>query len=893
MTPKTKAIIQRILAEGGIDNLSDVDRAFLQKECGFTTKVDSPPSQGPQPLLKLVQKNLIAFAPASMDILSFDEELAEILAPAMLDDRPHLNHMEILFREFEPAKLLKVIERELQRDHGLYGASYAAALTGLLGDKSMEPVLERELLNSKDSSRLRMNFQRRACTALTMLGNRNISTKIKQWIENEDADDDLLPCVALFASCNPDLFSDEEIHRIITRAEENHQASLPIDLIDRAARTGFAFPPVEDSSDYTKSKARMAAYHLKTAGEPMPLPSFSLTVKEALWAWECFDKGVTIDTTASEAEYGKCASGILFLHHIQKQTPLHKLISEIKSNSQDESKQLAIAAAYVAESEEDWNLLFREFPVQQQDPLSLNAMLHFLKDCLNSEDTRRSAFFIRRFFDLSGSLDFPLSLTLLFRKRGKHMPEALLPLDSALNANSFSNWIKGIPQGGYCQIEPYEDFATSLAALFIPDEVNNIGTMVSLLKCEKAALSALPESVLVNLQRDPAKAVGLLFLNKGFALAPATGLDGLIDISLLNTNEIPQSPENLDPMAAIVMLISESGTGYAECRLALAHYAKAHEEVFKTLLIRTDLSDRDEFLTCLSLAPPIAELSDPFLKDLLRIGPGKAHSLSEIESPERLLHCPSALVRALFAKWLARLPATEDCDSTLHMLNLLARDPNKQVANPALSRIFKADPSQTWIWHSFSKLSLQDSDYIADLSEFEFDLLALGPPQPSLLSFMQLASKHWLNGRDKLHTRISSIAEALNDGVFYILANELEDVSAQFGGKLDISKQIELRGDDGPSKFLIERVLDMAIPAKVLEALDRKVLIKSPTAPDEQLDRPVPKDLFWHIAAHLEVTYADDETHSLLCKVVEKPTGQIISALLQQDKALVFSAEWI
>jgi hypothetical protein len=282
--------------------------------------------------------------------------------------------------------------------------------------------------------------------------------------------------------------------------------------------------------------------------------------------------------------------------------------------------------------------------------------------------------------------------------------------------------------------------------------------------------------------------------------------------------------------------------------------------------------------------------TDPVVADLARLMNGEAKHLEDLELPDLALAAGSNAVRAKLAELT---PAGADDAALLRYLLILASDTVDEVAIAALGGLARRRGSEPWVREL---VVAQSRSTNWTLSRQAIDIMgSSGAPGfvPRLLEILkqaQAATDGDLGNR--CVTALQNLADAnATLGLLVIDIREPHTVNTRYGLNATVDWNADKRAE---SHRLLMSALDQRKNAERAAGAKGKTVLFS--RPGDQssgsVSKTVPADELESLLLYFKVTFADDETGSIVAEVGEEATGELLTALLQSEQVAVITAGW-
>jgi hypothetical protein len=309
-------------------------------------------------------------------------------------------------------------------------------------------------------------------------------------------------------------------------------------------------------------------------------------------------------------------------------------------------------------------------------------------------------------------------------------------------------------------------------------------------------------------------------------------------------------------------------------------------EACVSLLLASDRPDVSK--AAAQVASQLGHASDAFVAEVARLLNGQVRRVAELEHLALLARCPSIPVRVKLAE-TAGLPDNDYAEVKPHLL-ALAGDGTEEVATAALSALAAHAGDEPWV----RRLVLERSRTDRWLTQrHAVDVMAVRPAWEYLPRLLELLPQN-----DDITDRAVKALDAVarrhpERGLVVLDIREPRKVNERYGMEASFDWNADNRAE--ALRLLILALDRRKDDAQVKRAHGKKLMLSRVTGaedPAHSLVGSIAPTEFESLALHLKVSFADEESGSIVAEVADQPTGEVLNALLQTDSVVVTSVAW-
>jgi hypothetical protein len=359
---------------------------------------------------------------------------------------------------------------------------------------------------------------------------------------------------------------------------------------------------------------------------------------------------------------------------------------------------------------------------------------------------------------------------------------------------------------------------------------------------------------------------------------------------LLNLHE-PSHPVSVpaDALTATVVLALRTDSNVRSRAAAALHQLGEAAEPYLRLLAHavTDLYVGKSLAQSLAM---VQAATDPVLADLSRLMNGDAKRLEDLELSELAAGAGAPSVRAKLCELAPSTPAGEELAG--RYLIALAGDREDEVALGALDALARRRGDEPWV-QELVVLASRSSNW--SLSRQAVAIMggsgatAFVPRLLEVLGEAQKKNDTDLGGRAV--TALQNVADASPEmGLLVLDIREPHVVNTRYA----LNAQVDWNADRRTEAHrLLLTALDQRKSAdNAARARGKTALFSKPGAGQGAVARTVPAAELESLLLYFKVTFADDETGSIVAEVGDEATGELLTALLQTESVAVLTAGW-
>jgi hypothetical protein len=289
------------------------------------------------------------------------------------------------------------------------------------------------------------------------------------------------------------------------------------------------------------------------------------------------------------------------------------------------------------------------------------------------------------------------------------------------------------------------------------------------------------------------------------------------------------------------------------------------------------------------------EDSDPMLEEISRAMSDQLSSVKSLPNFERLAVSNASQVRRRIARILGSNP--EELAQFFSAFLVCCLDDDEEVAKAAIGSLGQS-AGLPWIQHLLIDATIDDGD-ISEQAAYAMGESCNPVFLPRLIEILGTAinlkgSRDHRGKADAAMTAIERIAGRHPEcGYIALSAGDANDVKSRY----NLTEDRDWRQDDFAEalRLLVAAFEKQADPGFAREKLGARMLL-TPVAPENALAHPMQQVVcqndFERLAAYLNVHFVDESTHTIVAEVGDRPSGQIVNALFEETKRIVFRAVW-
>jgi hypothetical protein len=362
-------------------------------------------------------------------------------------------------------------------------------------------------------------------------------------------------------------------------------------------------------------------------------------------------------------------------------------------------------------------------------------------------------------------------------------------------------------------------------------------------------------------------------------------------IGLLNLHEASY-PVTLPPTAltaAVVLAIKGNDSNVKSRAAAVLHQLGEAAEPYLRLVAHASTDTYVGRALGQSLAL-IHGAADPVVGDLARLMNGEAKQVEDLELGELALAAGAPAIRAKLAELGASTPEGE-AQATRYLI-ALAGDPQDDVALGALDALARRHADARWVQEL---IILQSRSSNWTVSRQAVSIMGSSGSTgfvPRLLEILAEAqNKNDSELGNRCVTAMQNIADANPAlGMLVLDIREPHLVNTRYGLNAQVDWNTDRRSE---SQRLLMSALDQRKnAASAASAKGKTALFSKPGAAATSVAKTVPASELESLLLYFKVTFADEETGSIVAEIGEEPTGELLTALLQTESVAVLTAGW-
>jgi hypothetical protein len=281
----------------------------------------------------------------------------------------------------------------------------------------------------------------------------------------------------------------------------------------------------------------------------------------------------------------------------------------------------------------------------------------------------------------------------------------------------------------------------------------------------------------------------------------------------------------------------------------------------------------------------LASPNDALLADIARLLSGEARKLGDLPNLERLVVCLSPRVRSAIAE-LGALPDASKED-VMRLFPFLVADRDEDVAAAALGALAAQSGDARWV-----KDLVLSKTWSPQWRTREKAIAAMAQiADPMFVARMiEIAGEDDGSAKDNAVRGLERMAETHPElGLVVLDIRDPFRVVTRFG--LNDRPNYEADKHTEGLRMLLLGLDKRKDEKEAKKHVGRKVMITQATD-DSGSHATWPSSLFDQIAMNLRVVYTDDESGAIVAEVGEDPTGEVLSALLQNSSIAVRRLAW-
>lgn len=275
---------------------------------------------------------------------------------------------------------------------------------------------------------------------------------------------------------------------------------------------------------------------------------------------------------------------------------------------------------------------------------------------------------------------------------------------------------------------------------------------------------------------------------------------------------------------------------------------------------------------------------NPFLQDTARLLNSDVRALADLNAPERLVSSRSPKVKQALCELCAAVPERE---LAARFLVELAADRDENVAAAATAGLGAVFAGAPWVSRHVLQSSHSDG-WRAREAAFQAMAQVADPLfLPRLLDVISGNDNHLKNLAITALERVSE--KHVDRGLLVLDIRDPYRVRERYG--LDVQVNYDADQQSEGLRLLLLGLEKRKDAAEVTKNKGRQVMLV-PKAADAATSAAWTRKLFESLALHLKVTYTDEDTGSIVAEVVDEPTGEVLSALLQSNTVCAITVGW-
>ncbi len=362
-------------------------------------------------------------------------------------------------------------------------------------------------------------------------------------------------------------------------------------------------------------------------------------------------------------------------------------------------------------------------------------------------------------------------------------------------------------------------------------------------------------------------------------------------IGLLNVHE-PAYPVTLPAGAltsTVVLAVKGSDSNVKSRAAAVLHQLGEAAEPYLRLMVHASTDTYVGRALGQSLAL-IHGAADPVVADLARMMNGEAKHLEDLELGELAVAAGAPAVRAKICELSASTPEGEAL-STRYLVTL-AGDSQDEVALGALDALARRRGDLRWVQEL---IILQSRSSNWTVSRQAVTIMGSSGSTgfvPRLLEILgEAQNKNDSELGNRCVTAMQNIADANPSlGLLVLDIREPHLVNTRYGLNMQVDWNTDRRSE---SHRLLMAALDQRKNATTAAgAKGKTALFSKPGASGGSVAKTVPASELESLLLYFKVTFADEETGSIVAEIGEEPTGELLTALLQTESVAVLTAGW-